>query len=292
MAQTSLPLPQALPQRRAFCQTQRKDIWWRESLLIFLGLMAFIVYANWAAFQGKNFSANAEHLTKSLFGSGAYHAEYLSPMYSPLLFDMPGTHTGHAWFGEAPSWLMAIPYFTPAFLILWAPAGFRLTCYYYRGSYYKAFWADPISCAVGEPRNVYLGERWLPLVLQNVHRYFLYVALIFLCFLVYDAALAFWFTDPVTKQGSIGVGVGSLVLTLNPIFLGSYTLGCHSLRHLIGGGRDEISKAGAVKTAYGCVSCLNRQHQIWAWISLFWVGFTDFYVRSVSSGWITDYRII
>ena len=46
----------------------------------------------------------------------------------------------------------------PAFLILWAPAGFRLTCYYYRGAYYKAFWADPPNCAVGEPRNSFRGE--------------------------------------------------------------------------------------------------------------------------------------
>ena len=55
-------------------------------------------------------------------------------------------------------------------LILWAPGGFRLTCYYYRGAYYKAFWADPPSCAVGEPRKSYWGERSFPLILQNVHR--------------------------------------------------------------------------------------------------------------------------
>jgi hypothetical protein len=59
-------------------------------------------------------------------------------------------------------------------LILWAPGGFRLTCYYYRGAYYKSFWADPPSCAVGEPRKHYRRERSFPLILQNVHRYYLY----------------------------------------------------------------------------------------------------------------------
>lgn len=292
MAQAPFSLPQALPQRRGFLQTQRKDNWWIEPLLVFLGFGAFIVYANWAAFQGKDFCANAEHLSVSVTGGAPLMAHYISPMYSPLLFDMPGTHTGHAWFGEAPRWLAALPYFSPAFLILWAPGGFRFTCYYYRGSYYKAFWADPVACSIGEPRNVYLGERWLPLVLQNVHRYFLYVALVFIGLLAYDGVLAYWFTNPATKAGGFGIGVGSIVMTLNPIFLGCYTLGCHSLRHLVGGRHDEISKQGVRKPAYDCVSCLNRRHMMWAWISLFWVGFTDFYVRGVSAGWFTDFRIL
>jgi hypothetical protein len=84
----------------------------------------------------------------------------------------------HAWFGPMPRWMPA--FVSPAMLILWAPAGFRLTCYYYRGAYYKAFWADPPGCAVREPRNSYLGESAFPLILQNIHRYFLYVALLIL----------------------------------------------------------------------------------------------------------------
>ena len=59
---------------------------------------------------------------------------------------------------------------SPALLILWAPGGFRLTCYYYRGAYYKAFWADPPSCAVGEPRGSYRGEHSFPPIMQNIHR--------------------------------------------------------------------------------------------------------------------------
>ena len=85
--------------------------------------------------------------------------------------------------------------FRPHYLILWAPGGFRLTCYYYRGAYYKAFWADPPACAVGEPRKKYLGERSFPLIMQNVHRYFLYVALIFIGILAYDVWKAMWFAE-------------------------------------------------------------------------------------------------
>jgi hypothetical protein len=286
MAQVNLPLPQLLPQRRGFLKTQRKDGWWIEPLLVFLGFSAFIVYSTWAALEGRNFSANTTFL------SGGLLANYISPMYSPLLFDMPGQHTGHAWFGEAPAWLASLPLFTPAMLILWAPGGFRFTCYYYRGAYYKAFWQDPTSCSVGEPRNTYLGERWLPLVLQNVHRYFLYLAIVFIFLLSYDAIISYWFKNPITHEGRFGIGIGTIVLTLNPIFLGCYTFGCHSLRHLIGGRRDSLSSLGGRKQAYDCVSCLNRRHMMWAWISLFWVGFTDFYVRATSAGWFTDYRII
>ena len=74
--------------------------------------------------------------------------------------------------------------FTAALLILWAPGGFRFTCYYYRGAYYKAFWADPPACAVGEPRKSYCGEQSFPLIFQNVHRYFLYLALAFIVLLL------------------------------------------------------------------------------------------------------------
>ena len=33
---------------------------------------------------------------------------------------------------------------------------------------------------------------------------------------------------------------------------------------------------------------LNKRHMPFAWISLFWVGFTDFYVYMVASGRFTD----
>src|SRR6185436_12017545 len=219
---------------RAFGSTMRTGAWWLQPLLTFLGLSAFVVYSTWAAFQGTHYR----------FGP------YLSPFYSPELFGDPV----HSWFGAKPAWFPAWLPWSPALIILWAPGGFRLTCYYYRGAYYKAFWADPPSCAVGEPRKRYLGERSFPLILQNVHRYFLYLALIFLVFLAHDVWNALWFTDPVTGAVSFGVGVGTLVLAANVVLLGGYTLGCHSLRHLVGGARDEISKSSVCSASYKCTS--------------------------------------
>lgn len=181
-----------------------------------------------------------------------------------------------AWY---PGWLP----FSPAILILWAPGGFRLTCYYYRGAYYKAFWADPPSCTVGEPRQCFRGERSFPLILQNFHRYFLYLALPFLVILATDAWRSLWF------DGRFGVGVGSLVLVVNVILLGAYTLGCHSLRHLTGGLLDALSPAR--KKFYNCVSVMNARHMRFAWLSLFWVAFADLYVRLCSMGIWTDWRI-
>jgi hypothetical protein len=170
-------------------------------------------------------------------------------------------------------------------LILWAPGGFRVTCYYYRGAYYKAFWADPPSCTVGEPRKKYLGERSFPLIIQNIHRYFLYLALLFLIILGRDVYDAFWFS------GKFGMGVGTLVLLTNLVLLTSYTFGCHSLRHLVGGFRDRLARAPVRRRAYDCVSCFNRRHMLFAWCSLFTVGFSDLYVRMCSMGIWHDWRI-
>ena len=94
---------------------------------------------------------------------------------------------------------MIIP-FSPALLILWAPGGMRFTCYYYRGAYYKSFWADPPACAVSEPRKTYWGENSFPLIMQNIHRYFLYLAILFVIVLTYDAFKARWFIDPTTGE--------------------------------------------------------------------------------------------
>lgn len=258
-------------QRRGFGQTMRRDNWWVSPLLTFIGLGAFVVYSTWAAFQG-------DHYTVA--GTG-----YLSPFYSPEIFgDSP-----HAWFGAKPDWIPSWLPFSPALLILWAPGGFRFTCYYYRGAYYKAMWADPIACAVGEPRHNYRGERKFPLIIQNIHRYFLYLALVFLLFLAHDAWKAMWFTGADGNE-HFGIGVGTFVLTANVICLGLYTTSCHSLRHLIGGAWDILSNKPKQKKAYDCVSKLNTRHMLFAWISLFVVGFSDVYVRMCSMGIWHDFR--
>jgi hypothetical protein len=120
-------------ERQGFGETARRDLWWVPTVAVFLGLSTFIVYSTWAAFQG-------EHYT---------YGPYLSPFYSPEIFgDSP-----HSVFGPKPGWWPGWLPFSPALLILWAPGLFRFTCYYYRGAYYKSFWADPPACMVGEPRK-------------------------------------------------------------------------------------------------------------------------------------------
>ena len=85
MAQAAWPLVE-----RKFGQTSRRDTWWVQPLLTFLGLSAFVVYSTWAAFQGAHYS----------FGP------YLSPMYSPLIWEAAGQPLSHhAWLGSWPSWM-------------------------------------------------------------------------------------------------------------------------------------------------------------------------------------------
>lgn len=246
-------------------------------------LTLFIVYATWAAFQGRDY----------------WYRNYLSPFYSPELFGA----SPHRLFGPEPSWWPAWLPFSPALIILPFPALFRFTCYYYRGAYYKAMWADPPACGVSEPRNAYTGEHGWPLLVQNVHRYFLYAALVFLLFLWHDAWNGFWF--PVSQMQNynphgldpfpnvpvrFGVGVGSLVLLANTVLLTYYTVSCHSMRHLIGGRRDDISKSPTLFKCYTCISGLNKSHMRFAWLSLFGVMFADLYVRLVSMGVWHDFR--
>ncbi len=268
---TASPVPVVLVRRR-FGETARRDAWWIQPLVVFLGLSAFVVYATWAAFQG-------DHYT---------YGPYLSPFYSPELFGS----SPHSWFGPKPaSWPEWLP-FSPALLILPIPGLFRFTCYYYRGAYYKAFWSDPPSCTVGEPRGSYWGENSFPLVLQNVHRYMLFISVFVLMILAYDAWKAMWFAGASPGELTFGIGVGTLVLIANVVLLGGYLFGCHSMRHVAGGCVDQLSRAPLGLSAYNCVSCLNRRHMLWAWTSLFSVGFSDLYVRLCSMGVWSDLRIL
>jgi len=237
-----------------FGATERKDAWWLVPLAQATGLTLLGIYATWSALQGDHYE----------FGN------YLSPFYSPLF---------------KPSWWPL----SPALLILAFPGGFRATCYYYRKAYYRAFFADPTACAVGEPWKGYRGEKSFPFILQNLHRYFLYAALVFLVFLWWDVIKAFTF------DGRFGIGGGSLAILFNTSLLSLYTFSCHSLRHLIGGNVDCFSCAvagGPRRQGWLGVSWLNEHHMAWAWWSLFAVCFADFYVRMCSMGIFHDPRFL
>lgn len=242
--------------------TQRQDLWWVEPLLVVLGLGGFVVYATWAALQGAYY----------------YTAPYLSPFYSPCL----SANCAHVTLPLIGSWWNL----SPAILILWMPGGFRVTCYYYRKAYYRSFFASPPACAVRDAARGYTGETRFPFVLQNLHRYFFWLATLVLLFLWWDAFEAFHFPD------GLGVGVGTLVLLANVSFLSLYSFSCHSCRHLCGGHLDTFHDSPVKYRAWEVVSRLNEHHMLYAWISLIWVALTDLYVRLVAMGVIHDLRLI
>jgi hypothetical protein len=246
-----------LPVVSGLGQTLRKDNWWVGPLVTFLVIVFFLGYSGFRAFENAFYE----------------HGNYLSPIYSPLI--------------ETTS--LGIPFLTPAMLILPFPGSFRITCYYYRKAYYRSFAMTPPACAVGarSPGN-YNGERKL-LIFQNLHRFTLYFALLFLVFLWHDFYKSLWF------DGKLGLGVGSLVILANVTFLTLYTTSCHSFRHLVGGSVNSYSEAplGMLRhRIWNRVSKLNVNHMTFAWISLFGIILCDLYIRQVASGAITDLRLM
>jgi hypothetical protein len=187
-----------------------------------------------------------------------------------------------------PAWL------SPGLLILWIPIGFRATCYYYRKAYYRFYFADPPGCAVGEPtiHRRFALENAFPFILQNLHRYLLYLAFIPLTFLWLDLLPAFnIIPDEKVANPSFRMGFGGLLFLLNVILLTGYSLSCHSLRHLVGGRVDCFSCTRARRVRYTLwqrLTDLNRNHMWWAWSSLITVTLADVYVRALEAGILTD----
>ncbi|POX40509.1 hypothetical protein C3486_13570 [Streptomyces sp. Ru73] len=244
----------------------RTDRWWLYPASTAAGLLAFVVYSTWRAFS------NADY----------YHAPYVSPFYSPCLAENCTTMRG------GPNWEIFGGWWglSPALLILIFPLGFRLTCYYYRKAYYRGFWASPPACAVAEPHKKYSGETRLPLILQNVHRYFFYAALLVAGVLTYDTVLAF--RDATYAWGHMGLG--SLIFLVNIALIWAYTLSCHSCRHIVGGRLKHFSKHPVRYRMWGWVSRLNARHAALAWASLISVAAADFYVYLLSVGAFDDPR--
>jgi hypothetical protein len=244
--------------------TARRDRWWLPPLATAIGLSVFGVYSLVIASLGSDF----------MYAKGGAH--YLSPFYSPDL---------RTW---------GLSFDTYAFFVMWVPLGLRVTCYYYRKAYYRAFFLAPPACAVRGPRREYRGESAFPFVLQNVHRYFLYLATVVLGFLWYDAIRAFFFRD---ADGGlvVGLGLGTLVMLVNVVLLSLFTFGCNSLRHLVGGTLDCFTCSARARARYRVwrgVSRLNLRHMEWAWLSLVSVGLADLYIRLASAGVFHDPRII
>jgi hypothetical protein len=245
-------------------RTLRQDRWWLYPAATFTIFTAFVVYATWRAFAGADYFA----------------APYLSPFYSPCLTTQ--CVAGSSDLGQPFSfWQLS-----PALIILIFPLGFRMSCYYYRKAYYRSFWLSPPACAVAEPHGKYTGERRLPLILNNIHRYFFYAAVVVGLLLTWDTVLSF--RDPSGEWGHMGLG--SLFYVVNIVLIWGYTLGCHSCRHAVGGRLRHFSKHPVRYRAWTLVSKLNAHHARYAWLSLFSVALLDLYVYLLATDTITDPR--
>ena len=260
------------PSRAQIAQrTLRTDRWWQSPLIVDLGFAAFVIYATVRAFLQNNY----------------YVAEYnyLTPFYSPCMSKGCILEASHFWPQIIPDvWWIPFAALSLPFLLL-----FRLTCYYYRGAYYRSVWQSPTACAVAEPHAKYTGETRLPLIIQNTHRYFFYIAAAISAINTYDAIVAFH-SDK--GPGGFGFGLGNVILVVNVVMLWIYTLSCHSCRHVVGGRLKHFSKHPVRYWLWTQVSRLNTRHKMYAWITLGTLMLTDFYVALVASGSISDLRFI
>ena len=101
-------------------------------------LGGFVVYATWASLVNGNYYADP----------------YLSPFYSPCL----AQNCVHPTLPLLGSWWNL----SPAILIVGSPLAFRVTCYYYRRSYYRGFFLSPPACLVPDAPKKYGGETRFP----------------------------------------------------------------------------------------------------------------------------------
>ncbi len=254
---------------RIGARTLRRDRWWLSPLLTVLGLSAWLLYGL------------VRTSTQKYYWVPDYH--YLTPFASPCLSSScaPGSSHFGTPFGAFPP---LVPYaiLTLPFLLL-----FRLTCYYYRKAYYRSFWLSPPACAVAEPHARYTGETRFPLIVQNLHRYFFYAAVLISLINTYDAFAAFH-----GKGGGFGLGLGNLVLLANVVLLWAYTLSCHSCRNIVAGRLNHFSRHPVRYRLWMQVSRLNRHHMGLAWITLASLVVADAYVALVSAGVLSDLRFV
>ena len=118
---TQAPVAPAKTRAQISERTLRKDHWWREPRITAVALTIWVAYACVHVFLGR------------WYWVPRYH--YLTPFYSPCVSGacVPGSSSLGTWFPKVPS---IIPY---AVVSLPFVLGFRLSCYYYRKAYYRAF---------------------------------------------------------------------------------------------------------------------------------------------------------
>ena len=250
-------------------RTLRKDPWWRAPAITATLLTIWVIYATVRVFMGH------------WYWVPKYH--YLTPFYSPCVSGecAPGSSSlgqldprGAA---DHPVRVRvaAVRARLPAQLLL-LPAGVLPGVLASRRA----------ACAVREPHASYSGETRFPLILQNLHRYFFYLAVPIAILLTYDVAQAF--RGP---NGDFGFGLGTLIMLVNVILIWAYTLSCHSCRHITGGRLKNFSRHPVRYWIWTQISKLNARHMQFAWLSLGTLMLADLYIWLVSAGVFSDPRI-
>ena len=260
-----------LPVLNGLGRTNRIDNWWSQPLAMGIALTAALIYTFWRLFL---YDADISY---ALEGSTV-----MSPIFSPnvLEWELFGLNE---W--KHPEWVNA------AVLVLWIPFGFRGTCYYMRRVYYRTFFASPTACWVDEPdinkAIGYKGEKRL-FIFNNLHRYFLYAAMIILLIKWWDVTHTMHFDSDAVH--GYGVSIGTFVMAIEAFLLTMYVTSCHALRHLAGGMLDRwttgISRVRG--KLFGKISALNRSHGFWFWTSLAFVFLGDLWVLAVAEGHLSD----
>ncbi|MGI9093587.1 MAG: hypothetical protein ACR2FF_09180 [Mycobacteriales bacterium] len=245
-------------------RTLRTDRWWAAPLATFGFLFGWVVYAT------------VRVCLHSDYWVAKYH--YLTPFYSPCL--TKSCTPDSALFGRPlPRFPIIIPFAIVSLVFL---LGFRMTCYYYRKAYYRSFWAAPPACAVAEPHRRYSGETRFPLVIQNSHRYFFYLA----------ALVALVNTIDLIDSFTQGLGLGNIIMLINVVGLWGYSASCHTCRSIMGGRLNHFSEHPVRYRLWGWVSKLNGYHMQLALGTLVTLAVTDAYIALLAAGAFSDLRII
>lgn len=233
--------------------TLRNDKWWLLPLVEDIVIVIFILYT----------------VADMLFGtSGMTYSSngYVSPIFGINIIPQS--------FYASLGWSSAI---STAWIFIWAPLGFRASCYAERKIYYRGFFATPPACAVNGidvRRGKYTGERALPFILNNFHRYFAYLTFVLMVLQTIDVLVALTY----------GIGIGTILMVITAVFLSFYVYGCHALRHAVGGGRNCYTCGSVAKVQYKfwrIGTRLNEHHERWFWCSLIMVMVVDLWIHLV-----------
>ena len=259
---SSLGINVKLPLRKGFARTQRIDNWWTEPFWMASALTIAVLYTGMRVLIWDGDIQYDNH-------------RVTSPIFSPDVLHLLHI-TNH------PGWMNS------AMLILWIPFGFRGTCYYMRRVYHRTFFQNPTGCMIAKPELNYAigykGERG-PFILNNIHRYMLYLAILILSVKFYDVILTTKFSD-----GSRAISIGTLILGIESFLLLMYVTSCHAFRHLFGGGMNRWrgGLSGVFGSLYRTISKVNVHHSFWFWTSLAMVFLGDLFVLAVAEDILSD----